>query len=114
MRTPENERREPLRQRRERLVRTVATTDEDLRALEGHVAGSADDASVSTATALLGRLESRERRELEEAFAAEGRIADGTFGRCEGCRGRIPSARLQALPETRHCVTCQAREEVRA
>ena len=43
---------------------------------------------------------------LEEIAAALGRIGQGTFGRCEGCRKTIPKARLHALPYARYCVQC--------
>jgi RNA polymerase-binding transcription factor DksA len=92
----------------------VASTDEELQHLERHVAGGAEDAATATTTGLLSRLELQEQRELEEILAAERRIAAGTFGRCETCRRPIGRARLRAVPETRHCLTCQAREETRA
>jgi RNA polymerase-binding protein DksA len=42
-------------------------------------------------------------REIGEALE---RIRQGAFGRCEECQKPIAKARLQALPYTRHCVTC--------
>lgn len=36
------------------------------------------------------------------------KIADGTYGRCDDCGTTIPTARLDALPATAHCVTCAA------
>jgi len=48
------------------------------------------------------------RETLEEVEAALGRIEAGDYGLCERCRRPIPEGRLQALPETRHCVTCSA------
>ena len=44
--------------------------------------------------------------EVEEIEGALRRVAAGTYGRCEECGGPIPRARLQALPYTRHCVSC--------
>ena len=35
------------------------------------------------------------------------RMADGTYGICEGCTGRIPMQRLEILPHARFCVPCQ-------
>ena len=43
---------------------------------------------------------------LEEIAAALGRIEQGTFGHCEGCRTAIPKDRLHALPYARYCVEC--------
>jgi DnaK suppressor protein len=33
-------------------------------------------------------------------------IADGTYGACDGCRGDIALARLEAIPHARHCISC--------
>lgn len=104
-----------LRQMRERLFRTAATTDEELRTLEGHQPGApTEDVAREMVTALLGRLDTQERRELDEIFAAQARLETGTFGVCEGCVRPIPLVRLRARPTARWCVACQAREEERA
>lgn len=34
------------------------------------------------------------------------RIEDGTYGECEECGGKIPKARLNALPHASMCVKC--------
>ncbi len=44
--------------------------------------------------------------EIDEAFA---RIDDGSYGTCLGCSKPIPAERLEILPYTRYCVTCQSR-----
>ncbi|GAA2156481.1 TraR/DksA family transcriptional regulator [Humibacillus xanthopallidus] len=41
---------------------------------------------------------------LEEIEAAQQRLADGTYGLCEVCGGRIPDARLEARPTATTCV----------
>lgn len=41
------------------------------------------------------------------ADTALARLAAGTYGTCERCDGRIPLARLRALPETTLCVDCK-------
>jgi DnaK suppressor protein len=56
----------------------------------------------------LGLLEN-EVQTLEEIAAALGRIEQGTFGHCEGCRKAIPKDRLHALPYARYCVECARR-----
>ena len=60
---------------------------------------------------LLERLEGRERHELDEIEAAQGRLEAGRFGACERCCEAIALARLRAVPFTRHCRACQAGEE---
>jgi DnaK suppressor protein len=47
------------------------------------------------------------RRALAETAQALRRMADGTYGICERCGGRIPFERLEVLPETRLCAPCQ-------
>jgi DnaK suppressor protein len=39
------------------------------------------------------------------------RIEDGSYGICESCESEIASARLEALPFTRLCVSCQSDRE---
>jgi DnaK suppressor protein len=43
---------------------------------------------------------------LREAEQALCRAASGTYGYCVGCGGRIPLARLRALPAAAMCVEC--------
>jgi RNA polymerase-binding transcription factor DksA len=45
-------------------------------------------------------------KEIDEAF---GRVEQGTYGTCLGCRKPIPAERLEILPYTRHCVACRRR-----
>ena len=60
-----------------------------------------------------------EQETLGEIAAALGRIEDGTYGQCEGCReegvsGRkslIPKTRLKAIPWARNCVECERKRE---
>jgi hypothetical protein len=62
-------------------------------------------------TRLLSRLDLRAKKEVEDVDAALGRIAAGTFGTCARCGGKIPAARLQALPAALHCLACARAEE---
>ena len=58
----------------------------------------------------LGILEG-ENEELREIDAALARLDAGTFGTCETCGKKIPTARLKALPYARMCVECKQRQE---
>jgi RNA polymerase-binding protein DksA len=49
--------------------------------------------------------------ELEEVTQALARIEDGTYGSCAECGGRIPKARLQAIPYASHCIQCKEKLE---
>jgi DnaK suppressor protein len=104
--------RKRLREARERLLRTVARTDEELATLEAHQAGATlDDAAMTLAVAILSRLEGQEKHELDEIDAAQARLEAGTFGSCERCVRPIPLSRLRVKPTARYCVSCQSREE---
>jgi DnaK suppressor protein len=46
---------------------------------------------------------------LQQIQDALERIADGTYGACVECEGRIPKARLEVLPDTPYCVKCAAK-----
>ena len=72
-----------------------------------------EDSARRAVEDLLGRLEGRERHELDEIQAAQARLESGTFGTCEACRRPVPLSRLRALPWTRHCLGCQAKDEGR-
>ena len=69
----------------------------------------ADTSQVSAergeAAALAGQLQEA----LAEVEAAIARLAEGTYGRCESCGKPIGSARLEAKPAARRCITCASR-----
>jgi RNA polymerase-binding transcription factor DksA len=49
------------------------------------------------------------RRKLADVEEALGRLAAGSFGRCEQCGSAIEPALLGAVPEARYCSRCSAR-----
>ena len=50
----------------------------------------------------------RAQRGIEEAEAALDRLDNGSYGCCQACHQPIPSTRLEALPHTRHCISCKS------
>jgi RNA polymerase-binding transcription factor DksA len=48
---------------------------------------------------------------LEQIEAALEKIADGSYGSCDECGGRIPKARLELIPDTPYCVKCASKLE---
>ncbi|HET7489675.1 MAG TPA: TraR/DksA C4-type zinc finger protein [Acidimicrobiales bacterium] len=48
------------------------------------------------------------QRSIDAIDLALARVAAGTYGRCAGCGQPIPGARLEAVPEATHCVTCKS------
>lgn len=101
-----------LLEARQQLLRAVATTDGEIASLTAPEPGGVfEDSARHAVEGLLGRLEGRERHELDEIQAAQARLETGAFGVCETCRGAIPLTRLRAVPWARHCLGCQTREE---
>ncbi|MBI1734325.1 MAG: TraR/DksA family transcriptional regulator [Candidatus Rokubacteria bacterium] len=104
--------RDRLARERERILRTVAQTDEELATLERHQPGApTEDVAVEMTGAILSRLEGQEKHELDEIDAARARLEAGAFGACEACNRPIPLVRLRARPTARYCQDCQARLE---
>jgi len=56
-------------------------------------------------------LSDREREKLVAIQEALERIEDGSYGICESCESDIAAGRLEALPFTRLCVSCQSDRE---
>jgi DnaK suppressor protein len=44
--------------------------------------------------------------DVERALA---KIEAGTYGQCESCHNEIASARLEAMPAARYCISCAAK-----
>ncbi len=56
-------------------------------------------------------LSDRDREKLQAVEEALERIEDGSYGICESCEEEIAPERLEALPFTRLCVSCQSEME---
>lgn len=59
-------------------------------------------------------LTDRDRDKLQALDDALARLDEGTYGVCESCDAAIAEGRLEALPFTRLCVSCQADREKEA
>ena len=98
--------------RRESLCKSLKLEIEDLSELPdlatGDSADAASDAAHHAVSSQIAELESRELAKIERALH---QIRRGKYGLCEGCDKKIPLARLNALPYTTLCVTCQRDEE---
>ena len=53
-------------------------------------------------------LSAQARAAVDEINHALAKMANGTYGLCEGCGEPIPKARLKALPHARLCVACKS------
>ena len=70
----------------------------------GDLVDAAYDSAQDEISSQLAEVESRELANIENALE---RMKAGTYGQCELCGGRIPMARLNALPYATMCIECQ-------
>lgn len=106
---------ERMRDRRDQIFAEVAETDEDLRRIaEEREAELEERAQEERLAWLLVRLDDRAKQEIKEIHEALRRVLAGTYGTCEGCKGRISIERLRAVPATRLCVECAREAEAAA
>ncbi|MFO0800642.1 MAG: TraR/DksA family transcriptional regulator [Gemmataceae bacterium] len=70
----------------------------------GDAADAAFDSSGEELSSQLAELEAKELVQVERAIR---RLKNGTYGKCEGCQTKIPTARLSALPYSTLCIKCQ-------
>lgn len=104
--------RETLQQMRAQLLRNVQHDVQEVRdAQKDEGMDTYDIASDARDREISSILTDRDRDRLQAIDEALGRIDDGTYGMCEMCESEIAEARLQALPFTRVCVSCQSERE---
>ncbi|MEZ5169708.1 MAG: TraR/DksA family transcriptional regulator [Acidimicrobiia bacterium] len=98
--------REQLAEERRHLVEQLAELGYGPEGKLDYDEGFADTGQVTAergeAEALAGAL----TEQLTDVDDALTKLEDGRYGRCEGCGGAIPEARLEALPAARLCITC--------
>jgi DnaK suppressor protein len=70
----------------------------------GDVIDAAYDSAQDEISSQLAEVESRELANIENALE---RMKGGKYGLCEVCNGKIPMARLNALPYATMCIECQ-------
>lgn len=75
------------------------------------VSDEAEAASIDLSNNISIHLHERDRNSLVMIERALGKIADGSYGRCEGCSGIINFRRLQARPFTTMCIECMEDQE---
>lgn len=66
-----------------------------------------DRANFSQSKELAFRQKAQDRGLLMQVEAALSRIESGTFGECMHCGQEIGQNRLNAVPWSRYCITCQ-------
>jgi DnaK suppressor protein len=97
-----------LVRRRDALRSALAGDLSLLRELRSESPGDLVDAALDSShdeiSSQLAEVESRELASIENALE---RMRSGHYGTCEYCGGKIPMARLNALPYATMCIGCQ-------
>ena len=98
--------------RRDALRKALAGDLSLLKSLPEQTGGDVVDAALDAAqdeiSSQLAEVESRELAQIEGALE---RMRQGKYGECEICEGKIPLARLNALPYAMTCIECQRAAE---
>jgi len=104
--------RDLLVKRRDALRRALAGDLSMLKSLSSQTGGDVVDAALDAVqdeiSSKLAEVESRELANIEIALE---RMRSGSYGACEVCGGKIPLARLNALPYATSCIECQRATE---
>ncbi|HKW74135.1 MAG TPA: TraR/DksA family transcriptional regulator [Terriglobales bacterium] len=66
-----------------------------------------DRANFSQSKEMAFRQKAQDRGLLVQVEAALSRMESGTFGQCVNCEQEININRLNAVPWSRYCITCQ-------
>lgn len=90
---------------RDEINRMIQVIRDDARAAGEH------DREVSESVDKEILLENTEEAIRKAVLAALQRIDDGSYGRCETCADQISKVRLDAIPFTPYCVTCERKHE---
>ncbi|MSO24133.1 MAG: TraR/DksA family transcriptional regulator [Acidobacteria bacterium] len=101
-----------LLNKKQGLFQTVSKTEQYGReADEDATQDIADKASNSYTKEFLFSQSSNERSTLQLVNEALARLEAGSFGVCIACETEISQKRLEAVPWTRHCISCQEMQE---
>ena len=96
-----------LEARRKELQQAVSRGNFEGRAVDHLAPDPADRASHSYQKEHLFKESQNARRMLRLTELALKRVQEGVFGYCALCAEEINAKRLQAVPWTQYCLTCQ-------
>lgn len=106
--TLEVQRRQLRQDIREELLRS---DDEQYSELAGQVHDSGDESVADLLSDINTAVIGQSIKALREVEAAQERLREGYYGRCEDCEVEIPYERLKAYPAARRCIADQERYE---
>jgi DnaK suppressor protein len=101
-----------LTTRREELARAILRTEQEGReADDDPTVDLADKAANSYTKEFLFGQTHNDRSLLALVDDALVRIRENGFGECISCHEELQQKRLEAVPWTRYCITCQEKKE---
>jgi DnaK suppressor protein len=107
--------RDTLAKEKKQLLREIeADLKEGREGSKGEGMDAYDIATEERSREISLILSDREREKLQAIESALERIEEGSYGICEKCGEEIAQERLEVMPFTRLCLTCQAEEEKEA
>lgn len=103
-----NQLKEKLVNQREESIRFLDRLRHESRSLDADSVQDSADWSVATLSKeFLFEQSSQRRTNLRLIEAALARMTEGSFGICVACDDEIQTRRLQAVPWTQFCLSCQ-------
>ena len=96
-----------LEERLEMLTVRAEEAETELRA--GHSADFEEYATEAEGDEVLEGLEGSAIAEINQIYAALGRIEDKSYGECVTCGEVVGEKRLAALPHTPQCIKCASK-----
>jgi DnaK suppressor protein len=103
---------EQLRGQRKQYLDEFRRAEADLESIaEERESELEEHAQEEQSARLLKRMDDRTLHAVRAIDAALQRVLKGNYGICEACGDTIAVARLCALPATRYCTDCEARNE---
>ena len=93
--------------------RTIANSEQEIRAISARQADNADQAAAEYERQALAHKAVVARQTLQNLRQALERIVQGTFGECAECGNDIEPKRIEAIPWARYCLKCQELREHR-
>ena len=103
---------EQLRKQRKHYLETFRKAEEGLESIAAERESELEELAQEEQSArVLNHLDDKTLQAVHEVDAALQRILKGVYGLCEGCGHYIPVDRLRALPATRRCTDCEAKDE---
>ncbi len=97
-----------LEDRKARIQKVISDNEKEMKALSSSdVSDEADQATISTDTAIEQAITNKQLKELKEIDYALFKMENETYGICEMCEEPIGKERLKVKPQAKFCIVCR-------